>query len=287
MRETMMVEAVHLEKRYKDFHLKDLSFSLPAGYIMGFIGANGAGKTTALRLLLHTLRADGGEAKIFGLHHIAEERRVKEDIAVVFDWICLVEEWTVRQAARGLAPFYRHWDPDLFAEYCRRFGLAPTKKVKELSRGTQVKLSLALALSHGARLLILDEPTSGVDPMARDEILEILQEYIAAGDRSVLFSTHITSDLEKIADYITFLHRGRLLYTGTKDGLTEGFFLVKGGEPSLTPALAEKLIGCRRYRGGFEGLIRSGDRPLFARGFLTEPPTIEEIMVYVGKGGGV
>ncbi len=253
MKEKTIIEVRNLEKRFPSFHLKDIGFSLPEGYIMGFIGANGAGKTTTIRLILNMLRCDGGEVRIFGLDHIRAEQQIKEEIAVVFDQVGLVEEWTVPEAVRALRPFYRSWDDPAFDGYCRRFNLPLDRKVKELSRGTQVKLSLALALSHGAKLLILDEPTSGLDPLARDEILTILQEYIEDGKRSVLFSTHITSDLEKIADYITFIHQGRLLYTGTKDALTEGFYLVKGEAANLTLEQKQMLIGMRNYSGSFEG----------------------------------
>ncbi len=283
MKEQMIIEVRGLEKHFPAFDLKDIGFFLPEGYIMGFIGANGAGKTTTIRLLLNMLRHDGGEVRIFGWDHVEYEQQIKDDIGVVFDWVYLVDEWTLNQAVQALRPFYRRWNQATFDGYCHRFGVPKDKKIKDMSRGTQVKLSLAIALSHEAKLLILDEPTSGLDPMARDTILEILQEYIADGKHSVLFSTHITGDLEKIADYITFIHQGRLLYTGTKDGFTDGFFLVKGEDANLSQYMGEKVIGIRKYSGGFEGLIKAKDRKAFDSRFSLEPPSIEDIMVYVGK----
>lgn len=284
MKEKTIIEVRNLEKRFPSFHLKDIGFSLPEGYIMGFIGANGAGKTTTIRLLLNLLHKDGGWVRIFGLDPDEEDRRVKERIGVVFDMVYLVLDWRVKEAAAVLKPFYSHWDDRAFAAYCQQFHIALDKKIKDLSRGTQIKLSLAIALSHGAKLLILDEPTSGLDPLAREEILDILQEYIQDGEKSVLFSTHITSDLEKIADYITFIHQGQLLYTGTKDDFTDSFLLVKGDEGQVLGASRGKIIGYRSHVGGFEGLIRKADRQYFDTSFLLESPTIENIMVFVGRG---
>lgn len=283
MKENMILEVKHLEKRFKDFHLRDIGFSLPEGYIMGFIGANGAGKTTTLALILNLLHKDAGSVHVFGLDHVEAEIEIKEQIGVIFDSVYLVSDWKVSEAAAILRPFYRLWNDGLFSDYCHRFHLPGDKKIKELSRGMQVKLSLAIALSYDAKLLLLDEPTSGLDPLSREEIREILQEYIEDGRRSVLFSTHITGDLERIADYITFIHQGRLMFTGTKDAFTAAFSLVKGAEERIAPALRAKIIGLRSYAGGFEGLIRSQDVPAFREGFVLEAPTIEDIMVYVGK----
>ena len=213
------IKIQNLRKSYRDFTLNDVSFSLPEGQIMGFVGQNGAGKTTTIRLILNMIDRDGGEVKVFGFDNVRDEQRIKQDIGVVFDDIYFVDTWKVREVEKAVKPFYANWSAGVFGQYLRDFDLPAGKRVKELSRGMKMKLMLAVAMSHGAKLLILDEPTSGLDPVARDELLEILEKYISDGQKSILFSTHITSDLEKIADYITLIENGNIFYTGTKDDL--------------------------------------------------------------------
>src|SRR5665647_2441724 len=210
------IEINKLCKDYGDFSLKNISFSLPVGYIMGFAGQNGAGKTTTIRLILNMTARNDGSIKIFGMDNILEEQKIKQDIAVVLDDIFFVENWKVYEVEKAVKGFYDNWSSTLYYQYVNNFKLPINKKVKDLSRGMKMKLMLAVAMSHDAKLLILDEPTSGLDPVARDELLEILSAYISDGQKSILFSTHITSDLEKIADYITCL-----LYTSPspRDGL--------------------------------------------------------------------
>jgi ABC-2 type transport system ATP-binding protein len=210
---------------------------------MGFVGQNGAGKTTTIRCVLNMAARDSGEIKIFGLDNVRDELAVKQELAAVFDEIFFVDTWRVREVEQAIRDFYSGWDSRVYGEYLKKFGLSPDKRVKELSRGMKMKLMLAVAMSHGAKLLILDEPTSGLDPVARDELLDILREYIADGEKSVFFSTHITSDLERIADYITLIDHGRIFYTGTKDGLLEHFCIVKGSKVDLTEELKKKMIG--------------------------------------------
>jgi len=192
----------------------------------------------------------------------------------------------VERAVKG---FYREWNSARFAGYCKKFDLPTDKKVKELSRGMKMKLMLAVAMSHGAKLLILDEPTSGIDPVARDELLNILREYISDGEKSVFFSTHITSDLERIADYITLISNGKVFFTGTKDDLLEHFVVVKGGTEDLTDVMKTHLIGLSSNRVGFDGLLpaaKLGLFPLLSDRFVTEQPKIDEILIYISKGGG-
>lgn len=249
------IEIQKLCKSYKGFSLNNISFSLPMGYIMGFVGQNGAGKTTTIRLILNMINRDGGEIKIFGLDNVQDEQKIKQDIAVVFDDIYFVDSWKVREVERAIKGFYSNWSSKLFNQYISNFNLLMDKKVKELSRGMKMKLMLAVALSHEAKLLIFDEPTSGLDPVARNELLEILSKYIADGEKSILFSTHITSDLEKIADYITLIDHGNIFYTGTKDDLLESFCIVRGGPHDLTESLKKKIIGLTTNIAGFAGLI--------------------------------
>lgn len=278
------VEIKGLCKNYKDFSLNHISFSLPMGYIMGFVGQNGAGKTTTIRLILNMMERDGGEVNIFGLNNVQDEQKIKQDIAVVFDDVYFVDNWKVQEVERAVKPFYSNWSSKLYNEYVSSFHLPLNKKVKELSRGMKMKLMLAVALSHEAKLLILDEPTSGLDPVARDELLDILGKYISDGQKSILFSTHITSDLEKIADYITLIDHGSIFYSGTKDDLLESFCIVRGGPHDLTDSLKEKMIGLTTNIAGFAGLMPVAEMKHLVSGVVAETPSIDEILVSISKG---
>ena len=279
------LEVRNLCKTYNDFSLDSISFLLPAGYIMGFVGQNGAGKTTTIRLILNMANRTGGEVKVFGLDNIEDEMTVKQELAAVFDEIFFVDVWRVREVEKLVKGSYSKWDSGQFAAYLKKFKLPPDKKVKDLSPGMKLKLMLAVAMSHNAKLLILDEPTSGLDPVARDELLDILREYISDGEKSVFFSTHITSDLEKIADYITLIDNGKMFFTGAKDDLEAYFLIVKGGADDLTDALKSQLIGLSSNATGFSGLLPSSKSELLSDRLVTEAPTIDEILVRISKGG--
>ena len=230
-----MLHVEALEKSYADFRLDNISFDLPEGYIMGLIGPNGSGKTTTIKAILNMTERDGGKITVFGKDNIASEQEIKKDIGAVFDSSSVVDEWTMADVEKAYTLFYPAWDSEKYWSLLSRFRIGKTKKVKELSKGMQMKLMLACAFSYDARLLILDEPTSGLDPVSRDELLDILCEYIEDGRRSVLFSTHITPDLEKIADYITYIHLGQLIFTGTKEDFADSFRVVRGDRKELTP----------------------------------------------------
>ena len=279
------LEVIDLWKSYPEFELDRVTFSLPAGYIMGFVGQNGAGKTTTIRCILNMATRSGGEIRVFGLDNIKDELAIKQELAAVFDEIFFVDTWRVKEVEKAISGFYRDWNSSLYNEYIRAFNLSPTKKVKELSRGMKMKLMLAVAMSHGAKLLILDEPTSGLDPVARDELLDILREYISDGERSVFFSTHITSDLERIADFITLIDHGRIFYTGTKDDLIEHFFIVKGNRADLTDEFKRHIIGLSVTSAGFNGMIRACDAKRLPDSIVIEQPEIDEILVHISKGG--
>ena len=279
------LEVRDLCKDYKDFSLQSVSFTLPAGGVMGFVGQNGAGKTTTIRCILNMAVRSGGEIKVFGLDNIRDELAVKEDVAVVFDEIFFVDTWRLKDVEAIIRGFYSNWDSGLYNDYLKKFELPSEKRVKELSRGMKMKLMLAVALSHGAKLLILDEPTSGLDPVARDELLDILLEYVSDGEKSVFFSTHITSDLERIADSVTLIDNGRIFYTGSKDGLLEHFLIVKGGKEDLTDGLRRKIIGLSVTSVGFNGMIRAADREGLPDGVTAEHPAIDEILVHISKEG--
>lgn len=271
----------NLRKEFKGFSLQDISFSLPRGYIMGFIGPNGAGKTTTLKLIMNMLQKDGGEITVFGLDHVKSEREVKQRIGFVHDQSVFYERLSIQQMTGLLRPFYQHWDEGKYQQYIRQFGLDQGKKIKDLSKGMKTKYSLALALSHGAELLIMDDPTSGLDPVFRRELLDILYEVIQREENSILFSSHITSDLDRMADYITFLNEGRLVFSEEKDSLLSRFTLVKGGPSELTDALKKDLVGFSQTPVGFEGLAKSR---LDAPNLIQETPSLEDIMFYHTKG---
>lgn len=278
------LEIKNLCKKYEKFSLQNITFTLPKGYIMGLIGPNGAGKTTTIKLMLNMLRKTDGDIKILGFDSVADQNEIKENIGGVFDSSYFVQEWTVNEVNKYIGIFYRSWDSKKFETMVTRFGLNPDKKVKELSRGMQMKLMVACAFSHDAKLLILDEPTSGLDPVARDELLDILSEFIEDGERSVLFSTHITTDLDKIADYITFINNGRLFFTGSKDEFLDNFRMVKGGKNDLNTEQENKIIGIRKYSTGFEGLIKTSEIRSFGN-LACEPVSIDDIIVFTSKGG--
>jgi ABC-2 type transport system ATP-binding protein len=279
-----LLEVNDLSKYYPQFHLENINFSLPQGYIMGFIGPNGAGKTTTIKLILNMIRRDTGEIRINGLDNVKDEKQLKQDIGVVFDSHCLCESWNVTDTEKALSPFFEKWDSKVYQKLIAQFHLPPKKAVKEFSRGMQMRLMLACALSHDAKLLILDEPTSGLDPVVRDELLDILVDYISDGKRSILFSTHITPDLEKIADYITFIENGKMVYSGGKDELIDSFRRIMGGLHEINSEQKNKIIGYRENITGFEGLIKTSDMRFFQNSEM-EPVTIDEIMVAVHKGG--
>jgi len=282
------LEVKALTRIYGDFRLDSVSFALPAGGIMGFVGQNGAGKTTTIRLILNMAPRQSGEIDVFGLDNIRDELAIKQELGTVFDEIYFVDSWRIKNVEQAVRGFYAHWDANLFSQFLTEFSLTPNQKVKELSRGMKMKLMLAVAMSHGAKLLILDEPTSGLDPVARDELLDILRTYVADGEKSVFFSTHITTDLERIAGYITLIDRGRVFYTGAQEGLLDHFRIVKGTRDSLTDPLRRAIIGLTSTADGFAGMIKVSDlTDLGAPStWTTEAPSIDEILIHISKDGG-
>lgn len=210
---------------------------------------------------------------------------MKANLGVVFDANYFCDDWTVAQAEKSVSTFYKNWDTARFAELLERFRIVPANKVKELSKGMQMKLMLACAFSYGAKLLILDEPTSGLDPVSRDELLNVLAEYIEDGEHSVLFSTHITSDLERAADYITYINDGEMFFSGIKDEFVDMFRIVKGGREELTADLRPKLFGIRRFSTGFEALAKTEDLKLYSH-LEIEPAAIDDIVVFTNREGG-
>jgi ABC-type multidrug transport system, ATPase component len=280
-----ILEVNNLVKKYDSFSLKDVSFKVPTGLIMGFIGQNGAGKTTTIKSILNMITPDTGSINLFGLDNRINTKQINEQIGVVLDVPFFVDEWNINDVENALSPFYSQWEHQKFTELLNRFGIDKKKKINELSRGMKVKLMISVALSHNAKLLILDEPTSGLDPVARDELCDLLSDFVSDETNSVLFSTHITSDLEKIADYITFIFDGQIIFTGLKDDFLEKYLIIKGGLDEITAEQKEAIIGFREHQTGFEGMIEATHANKLPKTLLFERPTLEEIIVFMNKGG--
>lgn len=277
-----ILEVNNLRKEYKYFTLNNISFSLERGYIMGFIGPNGAGKSTTIKLIMNLIHRNQGTIKIFGLDNIEHEKEIKDRIGFVYDENYYYEELTMDTMKKIVMPFYSRWDDDAFSKYMKDFDLNPKKKIKELSKGMKMKFALAVALSHNAELIIMDEPTSGLDPVFRREILDILYSIIQDENKSIFFSTHITTDLEKIADYITFINKGSIVFSKTKDDIMESYGIVKGGLELLNSSSRKEFLGIRENAFGFEALTDDQNKvkKLFGDKVVIEKPSLEDIMVY-------
>ena len=266
-----------LTKQRGSFALQGLELTLPAGCIMGLIGENGAGKSTTIRLILDSLRRDSGTVAVYGKDNRALTALEREDIGVVLDEVGLPEYLNAAQIGRMMAGIFTRWQPEVYAEYLRRFGLPADKSFRDYSRGMKMKQGLAAALSHQPKLLLLDEATSGLDPVVRDEILTIFEDFTRDESHAVLLSSHIVSDLEKICDYIAFLHRGRLLLCEEKDRLAEEYGILRGGADGLDPAA---VCGKRVTPYGTEYLVRRGAVPAWT---TLGQVGIEELFVFMAK----
>jgi len=283
---TPVLEIKGLRKEFKGFGLKNINISLNSGYIMGFIGPNGAGKSTTIKLIMNLLKKDEGEIRIFGMDNIKDEQEVKNRIGFVLDENYFYEELTVEEMKWVLAPVYKAWDEKTFKKYLKDFQLPPKKKIKELSKGMKMKFSLAIALSHNADLFIMDEPTSGLDPLVRSELLDILSEVIQDENKAVFFSTHITSDLDKIADYITMINQGEIILSMPKDDILNNYGLVKGGKELLDRDIRKSFVAIKENQFGFEGLAkdRKQAKKMFGDKVVIEKPTLEDVMLYYVRG---
>jgi len=282
-----ILEVRNLCKKYgaaDGFSLKDISFNVPYGCIMGFIGPNGAGKTTTIKSILNVIKTDSGNINLFGRENAVLHN---EHIGIVMDAPLYVDDWTLKDTERAISPFYSNWDTKKYADYLGRFSIDPKKKVKDLSRGMKVKLQIASALSHNAKLLILDEPTSGLDPAARDEICDLLRGFICDEEHGVLFSTHITADLEKTADYITFILNGNIVFTGAKDALLEKYARITGGLNDLNSGQKKLVIGYREHTTGFEGMIETANTGAFPPDSVIEQTTLDEIIIFMNQGAKI
>ena len=277
------IELSHINKSFGDFAIRDLNLAVPSGTICGLVGENGAGKSTTIRLLMGALRPDSGTASVLGTDVSSPEfREVKEDVGVVLDEAYFPESLNAVQVGKIMAATYRRWDQKLYDGYLKRFDLPPSKQFKDFSRGMRMKLAIAVALSHQPKLLVLDEATAGLDPIVRDEVLDIFNEFTREEDHSILISSHILSDLEKLCDYIAFLHKGQLLFCEEKDRLLEEHGIFEGSRENLDCLLPEAIVAREENRyGGVRALVK---RELAPAGFHLEKPTVEDIVLFLVKG---
>lgn len=268
-------------KAYPSFALDHVSFGLTPGRIMGFIGRNGAGKTTTLKAIYGLVKPDGGEILYQGVP-VADSPSFKEDVGLLFGGIDFYPSQKVATLTSVTKRFYPHWDEDMYRKWLKFFDIDETKKIRELSNGMKVKYGLSVALSHGAKLLLLDEPTSGLDPVSRDELLDCLRRLADKKDVAILFSTHVISDLEKIADDITYIQRGKILFSGECGDFKSSYLHVEGDEGFLTPIKSPLISHLRVHQGRFEGVIKKEDERYFD-GMASEA-NLEEIMLSIERG---
>ena len=280
-----ILEIKNLSKKYDGFELKNINIELPKGMIMGFIGENGAGKTTTIKSILNVINRDSGEIKIFGLDNKESERKIKEDIGVVLDDSFLSEYLNPSDINKIMKNIYKNWDEKLYFKYIEDFKLPKEKMSKEYSSGMKMKLKIAVALAHHPKLLILDEPTSGLDAVARNEILDIFQEFIQDEEHGVFVSSHITSDLEHIADYITFINNGEIIFTKTRDDLLENYGIVKCSEEQFKKIDKNDYIKYKKNKYEYDVLIEN--KYEFKKNYdisVIDKPSLEDIMLIYIKG---
>ena len=278
------LELSGVSRSFGDFALRDVSFTLPGGCILGLVGENGAGKTTLIRLIMNAMRRDSGEIRVLGVDNTAPAfRAVKEDVGVVLDESRFPEQMNAREVEKMLALTYRNWDSGQFQTYLKQFDLPERKIFKDFSRGMKMKLAIAAALSHTPKLLILDEATSGLDPIVRDEIVSVFADLARDEAHSVLISSHIVSDLEKLCDYVAFLHKGQLALFAEKDALLDGCGILNCTDARLAELAEGAVIGAERSPYGVRALVR---RDAVPERFELERPTLEDVVLFQANKEG-
>ena len=273
-------EIINLNKSYKGFALKNVNLSLPKGYIMGFVGANGAGKSTTIGCLLNIVKADSGSIKIFGKDTSKMTSSDKEKLGVVMDGCPFAEVFNVKDIKMIISNIYKTFDEEKFEKLIKRFNLPKDKQIKDFSTGMRAKLNIAVALSHGAELLVLDEATSGLDPVVRDEILDILLEFVQNENNSIFISSHITSDLEKICDYIAFIKNGEIIFVENKDELKDKYALIHCTKQQFAEIDPSAVVGTKQTEFNVSALVL---KEAVKEGMVAEKPSIEDIMLYSTK----
>jgi ABC-2 type transport system ATP-binding protein len=280
-----ILEIEKLGKNYSDFTLDDLSFSIPQGTIMGLIGKNGAGKTTTINLILNEIAKDSGSIKVFREDHLECEKEIKDRIGVVFDESHLPDMFSPNEIENFMKSVYFSWQTKMYHSYLNRFQLPANKPVKNFSKGMELKLNFALALSHNPQLLILDEATGGLDPIMRDEILDILLDFVQDETHAILFSSHITTDLERIADYVTFIHEGKLLFSKSKDELIYKYGIIKCGAEHFNCIDKNDIIAYRKRDYEWQVLIADKEKAQRKyKKYIIDNATIDDIMLFYVKG---
>lgn len=274
------IEIKNLCKSYNGFSLDNLNLTLPSGCIMGLIGENGAGKSTTIKLILNMIKPDSGTIKLFG-QNAENDKLNKEDIGIVLDEVGITGCLNAKQVGKVMSCSFRNWQAKEYSELLSKFDIPSDKAFKDYSRGMKMKLGIAVALSHQAKLLILDEPTSGLDPVVRDEVIDILNEFTRNENHSILISSHIVSDLEKLCDYIAFLHKGKLLLCEEKDVLTEQYGIIHGTAEEIKSIPAQAIIGQKATPYGTEAIVK---RSFISHNAEITPVSIEELFVFTVKG---
>lgn len=281
-----VVELKNVTKQFKEFSVKNINLQVKQGFVTGFIGENGAGKSTTIKMMMNLLKPDAGEVKLFGLDYKSHEKAIKERVGFVYDSNIFFEGLNMKDIKRIVAPAYKQWDDTLFYRYVEQFKLPLNKAIKTFSKGMQMKASLAIALSHHAELIIMDEPTAGLDPIFRRELLDLLQELMIEANRTIFFSTHITTDLDRIADYIAFMQNGEIVFNQSIHNVAENYALVKGGVDLLDRDTEKDFVHIHRSSMGFEALTDNIKevKNTFGDTVVIERASLEDIMYYL-KGG--
>ncbi|GGP13035.1 ABC transporter ATP-binding protein [Oceanobacillus neutriphilus] len=278
-----VIELHDVSKSLKAFTIHNMDLQIKQGYVTGFIGANGAGKSTTMKLIMNLLQPDNGEINVFGLDYASHEKEIKNRIGFVYDSNIFYESLNLKDISRIIAPAYTHWDQQQFKAYVNQFDLPLNKPMKKFSKGMQMKASIAMALSHDAELIVMDEPTAGLDPTSRRELLDIFQEVMVDGKRTILFSTHITSDLDRIADFIVLIDEGEILIDKPVYELQEQYAVVKGSNELLDADTEVYFIKIERSPNGFQALTKEAAkvRGVFGKHVVIEEASLEEIMFYM------
>ena len=281
-----VIEIRNVHNEFKSFKIEDLSFNVKQGFVTGFIGANGAGKSTTIKILMNLIKPARGEVKVFGLDYVTHEKAIKERIGFVYDENVFYEQANLLDMKKIIAPAYKQWDDVLFKRFVDQFELPLKKKMKTFSKGMKMKASLAFALSHQAELIIMDEPTSGLDPVFRRELLDLLHEQMLTGEKTVFFSSHITTDLDRFADYITFIQNGKLVFSKEFYKIEEEYAIVKGSNELLDRDTEKAFISVRKANTGFEALTnnRATVKQVFGSNVMLEKATLEDIMYFTKRG---
>lgn len=276
------IEVFSVSKSYNDFLLDNITLTLPGGSIMGLVGENGAGKSTLIKLIMNTIDADNGSIKVLGTDCTSKEfLTTKEDIGIVLDEAYYPEVISAENVNIIMKYTYKNWSEKMFSDFLKRFRLDGKKAFKDYSRGMKMKLAIAVALSHSPRLLVLDEATSGLDPIVRDEVLDIISDFARDENHSVLISSHIVSDLEKICDYISFIHNGRLIMSEDKDTLLEKYAVIKLSEDDFESLPENSIVGIKKSKLFIEALV---EKSLIPSTFVTEHTTLEDVILFIAKG---